>query len=86
VARFVIDFLLNRQAHHAGFQCLPSDYSSPECRHQRREVPFSLLEERDDASRDENVLRATADAINVPRRPGRHCSESWSRRATVGPG
>jgi hypothetical protein len=65
VARFVIDFLLNRQAHHAKFQYLTSDYSSPERQHQRREVPFSLLEERDDAARDENVLRATADAINA---------------------
>ena len=65
VARFVIDFLLNRQAHHAKFQYLTSDYSSLERQHQRREVPFSLLEERDDAARDENVLRATADAINA---------------------
>ena len=65
VARFVIDFLLNRQAHHAKFQYLTSDYSSPERQHQRREVPFLLLEERDDAARDENVLRATADAINA---------------------
>lgn len=65
VARFVIDFLLNRQAHHAKFQYLTSDYSSPERQHQQREVPFSLLEERDDAARDENVLRATADAINA---------------------
>ena len=65
VARFVIDFLLNRQAHHAKFHYLTSDYSSPERQHQRREVPFSLLEERDDAARDENVLRATADAINA---------------------
>lgn len=65
VARFVIDFLLNRQAHHAKFQYLTSDYSSAERRHQRREVPFSLLEGRDDAARDENVLRATADAINA---------------------
>jgi hypothetical protein len=65
VAQFVIDFLLNRQAHHAKFQYLTSDYSSPERRHQQREVPFSLLEERDDAARDENVLRATADAINA---------------------
>jgi hypothetical protein len=65
VARFVIDFLLNRQAHHAKFQYVTSDYSSPERQHQRREVPFSLLEERDDAARDENVLRATADAINA---------------------
>lgn len=65
VARFVIDFLLNRQAHHAKFQYITSDYSSPERRHQRREVPFGLLEERDDAARDENVLRATADAINA---------------------
>ena len=65
VARFVIDFLLNRQAHHAKFQYLTSDYSSPERQHQQREVPFSLLEERDDAARDENVLRATSDAINA---------------------
>ena len=65
VAGFVIDFLLNRQAHHAKFQYVTSDYSSPERQHQRREVPFSLLEERDDAARDENVLRATADAINA---------------------
>jgi hypothetical protein len=65
VARFVIDFLLNRQAHHAKFHYQTSDYSSPERRHRRREVPFSLLEERDDAARDENVLRATADAINA---------------------
>lgn len=65
VARFVIDFLLNRHAHHAKFQYLTSDYSSPERQHQQREVPFSLLEERDDAARDENVLRATADAINA---------------------
>lgn len=65
VARFVIDFLLNRQAHHAKFQYLTSDYSNPERQHQRRGVPFSLLEERDDAARDENVVRATADAINA---------------------
>jgi hypothetical protein len=65
VARFVIDFLLNRQAYHAKFQYLTSDYSGAEYRHRRREVPFSLLEERDDAARDENVLRATADAINA---------------------
>jgi hypothetical protein len=57
VARFVIDFLLNRQAQHAKFQYLSSDYSSPERHHQRREMPFSLLEERDDAARGENVLR-----------------------------
>jgi hypothetical protein len=65
VAGYVIDFLLNRQAHHAKFQYVTSDYSSLERQHQRREVPFSLLEERDDAARDENVLRATADAINA---------------------
>ncbi|MGH3279390.1 MAG: hypothetical protein ACRDNW_09660 [Trebonia sp.] len=56
---------LNRQAHHTKFQYLTSDYSSLERQHQRREVPFSLLEERDDAARDENVLRATANAINA---------------------
>lgn len=65
VARFVVDFLLNRQAHQARFQYRTSDYSSPEHRHRHREVPFSLLEEHDAAARDENVLRATADAINA---------------------
>lgn len=65
VGGFVVDALLNRQGHQAKFRYVTSDYSSTEHGHRYREVPFSLLEERDHPVRDENVLRATADAINA---------------------
>lgn len=65
VAVFVVDALLNRQAHQTPFRYVTSDYSSPDDGHHQREVPFSLLVEHDHAARDENVLRATKDAINA---------------------
>lgn len=65
VAGFVVDALLNRQSHQAPFRYVTSDYSSPEFGHRQRDVPFSLLVEHDHAARDENVLRATKDAINA---------------------
>jgi hypothetical protein len=65
VAAFVVDALLNWQGHQAPFRYVTSDYSSSDDGHRRREVPFSLLVERDHAARDENVLRATKDAINA---------------------
>lgn len=65
VAAFVVDALLNRPNHQARFRYVTSDYSSPEHGHRHRAVPFSLLEEHDHPTRDENVLRATADAINA---------------------
>jgi hypothetical protein len=65
VAGFVVDALLNRQDRQAPFRYVTSDYSSPDGGHQRREVPFSLLVEHDHAAREENVLRATKDAINA---------------------
>ena len=65
VAAFVVDALLNRQGHQAPFRYVTSDYSSPDDRHRQREVPFSLLVEHDHPARDENVLRATKDAINA---------------------
>ncbi|MFI6817207.1 hypothetical protein ACIBG7_32745 [Nonomuraea sp. NPDC050328] len=65
VASFVVDALLNRPSGQAPFRYVTSDYSDQETGHRRREVPFSLLVEHDHASRDENVLRATKDAINA---------------------
>ena len=65
VAGFVVDALLNRQGHQAPFRYVTSDYSSPRDGHRHRNVPFSLLVEHDHAARDENVLRATKDAINA---------------------
>lgn len=65
VGAFVVDYLLNRQGYQTRFRYVTSDYSSQERGHYRRDVPFALLEQRDDATRDENVLRATADAINA---------------------
>jgi hypothetical protein len=65
VGAFVVDYLLNRQGYQARFRYVTSDYSSHERGHYRRDVPFALLEQRDDPTRDENVLRATADAINA---------------------
>lgn len=65
VAAFVMDFMLNRQGHQAPFRYITSDYSSPQDGHRRREVPFSLVVEHDHPTRDENVLRATKDAINA---------------------
>lgn len=65
VAGFVVDALLNRQGRQAPFRYVTSDYSSRDGGHQRREVPFSLLVEHDHAAREENVLRATKDAINA---------------------
>jgi hypothetical protein len=65
VAAFVVDALLNRPGHQAPFHYVTSDYSSPGGGHLQREVPFSLLVEHDHAARDENVLRATRDAINA---------------------
>lgn len=65
VAAFVVDALLNRQGHQAPFRYVTSDYSSPDDGHRQREVPFSLLVEHDHATRDENVLLATKDAINA---------------------
>jgi hypothetical protein len=65
VAAFVIDSLLNRHGRDGPFRYVTSDYTGEDGRHRRREVPFSLLVERDDAVRDENVLRATPDAVNA---------------------
>jgi len=65
VAGFVVDALLNRQGHQAPFRYITSDYSSPQDGYRQRNVPFSLLVERDHATRDENVLQATKDAINA---------------------
>jgi len=65
VAAFVLDFLLNRQGHQAPFRYVTSDYSSPQAGHRQRQVPFSLVVEHDDPTQDENVLRATRDAINA---------------------
>lgn len=65
VAAFVVDALLNRQCSQAPFRYVTSDYSSLGDGHRRRDVPFSLLVEHDHAARDENVLRATRDAINA---------------------
>lgn len=65
VAAFVVDSLLNRPGRQAPFRYVASDYSSPESGHRQREVPFSLLVEHDHPARNENVLRATKDAINA---------------------
>ncbi|MGV9777937.1 hypothetical protein [Streptosporangium sp. NPDC003464] len=65
VAMFVVDALLNRSSGQAPFRYVISDYSDYETGHRQREVPFSLLVEHDHGSRDENVLRATKDAINA---------------------
>src|SRR5260221_8121827 len=65
VAAFVVDALLNRAGHQAPFRYVTSDYSSHGDGHRQRDVPFSLLVEHDHAVRDENVLRATKDAINA---------------------
>ncbi|WP_160049950.1 hypothetical protein [Nocardiopsis sp. FR4] len=65
VAAFVVDSLLNRSARQVPFRYVTSDYSAPDLVHRRREVPFSLLIEHDHPARDENVLRATKDAINA---------------------
>jgi len=65
IAAFVVDSLLNRSGRQAPFRYVTSDYSSPETGHRRREVPFSLLIEHDHPARNENVLRATNDAINA---------------------
>lgn len=65
VGAFVLDALLNRAGREGPFRYVTSDYAAREGGHLRRQVPFSLLVEHDDASRDENVLRATPDAINA---------------------
>jgi hypothetical protein len=65
VAAFAVDSMLNRSGHQAPFRYITSDYSSPREGHRQREVPFSLLVEHDHPERDENVLRATKDAINA---------------------
>lgn len=65
VAAFAVDSMLNRPGHQAPFRYITSDYSGTQEGHRRREVPFSLLVEHDHPSRDENVLRATKDAINA---------------------
>lgn len=65
VGAFVLDALLNRAGREGPFRYVTSDYAAREGGHLRRRVPFSLLVEHDDASRDENVLRATPDAINA---------------------
>jgi hypothetical protein len=64
VAAFVLDSLLNRGARHGHFRYATSDYAGDDG-HRRRAVAFSLLVEHDDPRRDENVLRATPDAINA---------------------
>lgn len=65
VGVFVVDALLNRHGREGPFSYVTSDYATREGGHLRRRVPFSLLVEHDDAGRDENVLRATPDAINA---------------------
>jgi hypothetical protein len=65
VAAFVVGALLNRPGHQAPFRYVTSDFSGADGGHRQREVPFSLLVEHDHAARDENVLRATKDAINA---------------------
>ncbi|MEU6034716.1 hypothetical protein ABZ801_04855 [Actinomadura sp. NPDC047616] len=64
VAAFVVDSLLNRGARQSDFRYATSDYAGVEG-HRRRAVTFSLLVEHDDPRRDENVLRATPDAVNA---------------------
>lgn len=65
VGAFLLDALLNRTSREGPFRYVTSDYAAHEGGHLRRQVPFSLLVEHDDATRDENVLRATPDAINA---------------------
>ncbi|MFI0454162.1 hypothetical protein [Actinomadura sp. 6N118] len=65
VGAFVVDALLNRAGREGPFRYVTSDYATEAGGHRRRQVPFSLLIEHDDAARDENVLRATPDAINA---------------------
>lgn len=65
VAAFVVDSLLNRAGREAPFRYVTSDYADRKGGHRQRNVPFTLLVEHDDATRDENVLRATADSINA---------------------
>ncbi|MFE9101961.1 hypothetical protein [Actinomadura geliboluensis] len=65
VGVFVLDAMLNRAGREGPFQYVTSDYATREGGHLQRRVPFSLLVEHDDATRDENVLRATPDAINA---------------------
>jgi hypothetical protein len=64
VARYTVDFLLNRPGREAPFTYRISDYAAG-TDHRQRQVQFRLLVEREDPVRGVVVLNATGDAINA---------------------
>lgn len=68
VARYVVDALLNRRDREAPFAYEVSTFSRDAdgaVSHQAVPVEFRLLSEHEDHARGQNVLRASADAINA---------------------
>ena len=65
VGEYTIDALLNRGDREAPFTYRISDFSDAARTHQRRQVQFRLLIEREDPVRGDVILNATRDAINA---------------------
>lgn len=65
VGEYTVDALLNRAEREAPFTYRISDFTDEARTHQRRQVQFRLLIEREDPTRGEVVLNATRDAINA---------------------
>ena len=65
VGEYTVDALLNRGEREAPFTYRISDFTDEARTHQRRQVQFRLLVEREDPVRGEVVLNATRDAINA---------------------
>ena len=65
VGEYTVDALLNRGEREAPFTYRISDFTGEARTHQRRQVQFRLLVEREDPVRGEVVLYATRDAINA---------------------
>ncbi|MGK5682272.1 hypothetical protein [Actinoplanes sp. URMC 104] len=65
IGEHTVDALLNRGEREAPFTYRISDFTDKARSHQRRQVQFRLLVEREDPVRGEVVLYATRDAINA---------------------
>ncbi|MGV9369808.1 hypothetical protein [Micromonospora tulbaghiae] len=65
IGEYTVDALLNRGEREAPFTYRISDFTNEARAHQRRQVQFRLLIEREDPVRGEVVLNATRDAINA---------------------
>jgi hypothetical protein len=64
-AAFAVNALLNRSDREAPFTYRFGDYTDAESGFQQRQVSFRLLEEHEDPTRGDVILRATSDAINA---------------------